>query len=57
MPPLTQKNRRLVLETPLGEDVLLFCGLAIGYRDESDSVNGFVRERVPLDEQVTFLGF
>ena len=41
----------------LGEDVLLFCGLAIGYRDESDSVNGFQRERVPLDEQVTFLGF
>lgn len=41
----------------LGEDVLLFCGLAIGYRDESDSVNGFQRERVPLNEQVTFLGF
>ncbi len=41
----------------LGEDVLLFCGLAIGYRDESDSVNGFERERVPLDEQITFHGF
>jgi nitroreductase len=41
----------------LGEDVLLFCGLAIGWRDESDPVNAFERERVPLDEQVTFLGF
>jgi type VI secretion system secreted protein VgrG len=27
MPPLTQKNRRLVLETPLGEDVLLIRSL------------------------------
>lgn len=41
----------------LGKDVLLFCGIAIGWRDDSQAVNHFARERVPLDEQVTFLGF
>jgi nitroreductase len=41
----------------MSEDTMLFCGIAIGWRDESDSVNSFPRERVPLDEQVTFLGF
>ena len=41
----------------LGDDILLFCGIAIGWRDEQAPVNNFERERVPLDEQVTFLGF
>ena len=41
----------------LDDDTLLFCGIAIGFRDETDSVNHFERERVPLDEQVTFHGF
>jgi hypothetical protein len=41
----------------LDDDTLLFCGIAIGFRDDSDSVNNFERERVPLDEQVTFHGF
>ena len=41
----------------LGEDVLLFCGLAIGYRDETDPVNAFDRKREPLESKVQFLGF
>lgn len=41
----------------LSEDTLLFCGLAIGKRDPSSPVNVFERERVPLGEQITFLGF
>jgi nitroreductase len=41
----------------LGDDVLLFCGIAIGHRDADAPVNNFERERVPLDEQVRFLGF
>ena len=36
---------------------ILFCGLAIGYRDPDAPVNAFARERVSLDEQVRFLGF
>ena len=41
----------------LAEDTLVFCGIAIGWRDPEHPVNNFARERVPLDEHVTFLGF
>jgi nitroreductase len=41
----------------LADDILLFCGIAIGWRDGNDAVNNFARERVPLDEHVTFQGF
>ncbi|WP_296677730.1 nitroreductase [Novosphingobium sp.] len=41
----------------LGEDIMLFCGLAIGWRDNSDPVNTFLRDRVPLDQHVRFEGF
>jgi len=41
----------------LPDDVMLFCGIAIGWRDPDAPVNGFERERVPLDEQVLFRGF
>lgn len=41
----------------LPDDVVLFCGLSIGWRDPDAEVNNFERERVPLTEQVTFLGF
>jgi hypothetical protein len=36
---------------------MFFCGMAIGYRDPDAPLNNFERERVPLDEQVQFLGF
>lgn len=39
------------------EQTMFFCGMAIGYRDAHAPVNNFERERVPLDEQVKFLGF
>ena len=39
------------------ESHILFCGIAIGYRDPDAPVNEFERARVPLDEQVRFLGF
>jgi nitroreductase len=39
------------------ESTMFFCGMAIGYRDENAPVNNFDRERVPLDDQVTFLGW
>lgn len=41
----------------LPDDSMLFCGLAIGWRDPDHPVNGFARTRVPLDEQVVFQGF
>ncbi|RYE53665.1 MAG: nitroreductase [Rhizobiaceae bacterium] len=36
---------------------ILFCGLAIGYRNEDAPVNNFTRPRAPLDEVVEFAGF
>ena len=39
------------------ESHLFFCGIAIGYADEEQPVNSFERFRIPLDEQVRFLGF
>ena len=39
------------------DDVTLFCGLAIGTRDPDAAVNNFERERVPLAENISFLGF
>lgn len=39
------------------ETHIFFCGMAIGYADLDAAVNRFERERVPLDEQVRFVGF
>lgn len=39
------------------ETHIFFCGIAIGYRDEQAPINHFERPRIPLDEQVRFLGF
>ena len=39
------------------ERYMFFCGMAIGYRDPDAPVNNFERERVPLEEQVRFLGW
>jgi nitroreductase len=39
------------------ETHIFFCGMAIGYRVDDASVNGFPREREPVDGNVRFLGF
>lgn len=39
------------------EEHILFCGLSIGHRVPDAPVNMFERPRVPLDEQVRFVGF
>lgn len=36
---------------------MLFCGMAIGYRDPDAPLNNFEREREPIDSTVKFLGF
>lgn len=36
---------------------ILFCGLAIGYRQEQGALNTFTRPRAPLESQVRFEGF
>lgn len=37
------------------DDELLFCGVAVGYADESAPINALRSERMPLDEWVTFV--
>jgi nitroreductase len=33
-----------------GEGEMLFCGMAIGYRDPEAPVNSLISERMPFDE-------
>ena len=39
------------------DNEMLFCGVAIGYEDESHPIASFRSERVPVDEIVSFHGF
>lgn len=50
-------GRTIKAHLGLADDVMLFCGIAVGKRAEDSAVNRFERARVPLEEQVTFLGF
>nr|WP_293679650.1 nitroreductase [uncultured Phenylobacterium sp.] len=50
-------GRTIKAHLGLSDDTLLFCGLAIGWRDPAAAVNDFGRERVPVEEHITFLGF
>ena len=38
-------------------ELMLFCGMALGYRDEQAPVNRLRTDRAPLEEFATFLGF
>jgi hypothetical protein len=35
-------------------DLMLFCGIAIGYKDPDDPINNFKRTRRPIDEWAYF---
>lgn len=39
-----------------GPELMLFCGMSIGYRDESAPINRLRTDRAPLDEWVSFIG-
>lgn len=39
------------------DELMLFCGMAIGYRDPDHPANNMRMERAPLEETVTFLGW
>lgn len=38
-------------------ELMLFCGMSIGYADTGAAVNGFRSDRLPLDQFAEFLGF
>jgi nitroreductase len=48
------KTVRKLLKVP--EEQMIFCGLAIGYRDDRHPINSLVSERAPLEETTTFVG-
>ena len=37
------------------DELMLFCGMAIGYKDDSEPVNTLVSDREPLENWATFL--
>jgi len=39
------------------EELMLFCGMAIGYRNDEAEVNKLVTERAPLEDFASFQGF
>ena len=49
-----------VIRDHLGLDhdrYMVFCGMAIGYRDADAPINNFEREREPLESTVNFIGW
>ena len=40
----------------LGDDRLFYCGMALGFADATDPINGWRTERVPLEEFARFAG-
>jgi len=38
-----------------GDDLMLFCGMAIGYKDDEAPVNTLLSDRAPIDEWARFL--
>jgi nitroreductase len=44
-------------ELNIPENLMLFCGLAIGKRNFDAPVNSLVSDRAPLDDFATFKGF
>jgi nitroreductase len=41
----------------LPAEEMIYCGMALGYADESAPVNSLRSDRAPLEEIVTFQGF
>ncbi len=38
-----------------GDELMLFCGMAIGYKDDNEAVNSLYSDREPLDVWASFL--
>ncbi|HEY0800992.1 MAG TPA: nitroreductase family protein, partial [Steroidobacteraceae bacterium] len=41
----------------LPPELMVYCGLAVGYADMAHPINGFVTDRLSLDELAQFRGF
>lgn len=54
---LAQWHATITRHTGAPENLMLFCGLAIGYMDEAAPENNYRCGRAPLEEVCTFKGF
>jgi nitroreductase len=50
-----QRTMQAFLELP--DELMLFCGMALGYADTSAAINSWRSPREPLDDFATFAGF
>lgn len=50
-------GRTIKAHLGLPDDYIVFCGLTIGKSDSEAPINTFERPRVPLSDQVKFVGF
>ena len=50
-------HRTLAEVLPLPQEYMVFCGMALGYRDESAPINALRTERAKLEEFATLRGF
>jgi nitroreductase len=41
----------------LPPELMVYCGMAVGYADTTHAINGFVTDRMPLDDLAKFRGF
>lgn len=49
------KNDSVSAFLKASSDEILFCGMAIGYKDETNKINSLTSERRPLNEWATFV--
>jgi len=50
---MKQESVTAFVEAP--EELMLFCGMAIGYQDESEKVNELRTSRRPVEDWAVFL--
>ena len=47
----------MAINNGYSEELMLFCGMGIGYADEDDPINTFRSKRVDIEDFTDFIGF
>lgn len=50
-------HKTVAVHLALPPELMVYCGMSMGYADLSHPINGFVTERMRVDEFVSFRGF
>ena len=54
---LLQKYKSVNKFLDIPEELMLFCGMGIGFADENDPINTFRSKREDIDDFADFIGF